>query len=116
MKQLESKYLTPWRILFLLLLTLVACNGDDVPAPEPLPQEKEMRILWDVQSVSMVEGRALIEDNADLKEACTVGSDNKAIGIWSAYERNGEVTKNVLGEDGDVSLVYKVNTHILLIL
>jgi hypothetical protein len=97
--------------LFLLLLTLVACNGDDVPAPEPLPQEKEMRILWDVQSVSMVEGRALIEDNADLKEACTVGSGNKAIGIWSAYERNGEVTKNVLGEDGDVSLVYKVNTQ-----
>jgi hypothetical protein len=111
MKQLESKYLTPWRILFLLLLTLVACNGDDVPAPEPLPQEKEMRILWDVQSVSMVEGRALIEDNADLKEACTVGSGNKAIGIWSAYERNGEVTKNVLGEDGDVSLVYNVNTQ-----
>ena len=116
MKQLESKYLTPWRILFLLLLTLVACNGDDVPALEPLPQEKEMRILWDVQSVSMVEGRALIEDNADLKEACTVGSGNKAIGIWSAYERNGEVTRNVLGEDGDVSLVYEVNTHILLIL
>ena len=111
MKQLESKYLTPWRILFLLLLTLVACNGDYVPAPEPLPQEKEMRILWDVQSASMVEGRALIENNTDLKEACTVGSGNKAIGIWSAYERNGEVTKNVLGEDGDVSLVYKVNTQ-----
>ena len=113
MKRMKSIYRTSWGVLLclLLLFTLVACQGNDAPAPEPMPQEKEMRILWDVQSVSMVEGRALIEDNADLKEACTEGSGNKAIGIWSAYERNGEVTKNVLGEDGDVSLVYKVNTQ-----
>lgn len=114
MKQLESKYLTPWGILFLLLLTLVACNGDDVPAPQPLPEKEEIPIRWDVQSEAMVNGRALIEDNTDLQDACTpvsLGGKGKAIGIWSAYERNGEVTKNVLGEDGDVSLVYKVNTQ-----
>ena len=110
---MKSLYRTSWRVLLclLLLLTLVACQGNDAPSPEPMPQEKEMRILWDVQSASMVEGRALIEDSTDLKEACTVGSGNKAIGIWSAYERNGEVTKNVLGEDGDVSLVYNLNTQ-----
>lgn len=113
MKRMKSLYRTSWRVLLclLLLLTLVACQGNDAPSPEPMPQEEEMRILWDVQSASMVEGRALIENNTDLKEACTVGSGNKAIGIWSAYERNGEVTKNVLGEDGDVSLVYNLNTQ-----
>ena len=113
MKRMKSLYRTSWRVLLclLLLLTLVACQGNDAPSPEPMPQEEEMRILWDVQSASMVEGRALIENNTDLKEACTVGSGNKAIGIWSAYERNGEVTKNVLGEVGDVSLVYNLNTQ-----
>ena len=113
---MKSLYRTSWRVLLclLLLLTLVACQGNDAPSPEPMPQEKEMRILWDVQSASMVEGRALIENNTDLQDACTplaLDGKGKAIGIWSAYERNGEVTKNVLGEDGDVSLVYKVNTQ-----
>lgn len=114
MKQLESKYLTPWGALFLQLLVLVACNGNDVPVPQLLPEKEEVPIRWDVQSEGMVNGRALIEDNTHLQDACTplaLDGKGKAIGIWSAYERNGEVTKNVLGEDGDVSLVYNLNTQ-----
>ena len=90
---------------FFLLLALTACTGKDVPVPEPLPEKKDMRIRWDVQSASMGDGRALIEDSLGLQAACTVGDGDKAIGIWSAYELDGVTKKNILGNpDGDVSL------------
>ena len=92
-----------------LLFALTACTGNDVPVP--LQEESEMPICWNVQSASMGDSRALIEDDEALQAACTPGSGGKAIGIWSAYELDGEVTRNVLGEEGDVSLVYKVDTE-----
>lgn len=96
----------------LLLPMLTACTGNEVPVPEvkPLPEKEDMRIRWDVQSVGMADGRALIEDSLALQAACTVGSGNKAIGIWSAYVLEGEELKNVLGNPyGDVSLVFHEN-------
>lgn len=96
----------------LLLPMLAACTGNEVPVPEvePVPEQKDMRIRWDVQSEGMADGRALIEDSLALQAACTVGGGNKAIGIWSAYVLEEQEKKNVLGNpDGDVSLVFYEN-------
>ena len=108
---MKATYRTILGVLF-LLLTLTACTGNEVPTLEPDVENEDMRIRWDVQSASMGDGRSLIEDNTALQAACSPGSGGKSIGIWSAYELNGEVTKNILGNpDGDVSLVYKVQTE-----
>lgn len=104
MDLMKSIYRINWAALF-LVLALVSCKGNDVPAPEPLPEKEDMPIRWNVQSASLVDGRALIEDSLGLQAACTVGSGDKAIGIWSAYELNGSIKQNVLGNpNGDVSL------------
>lgn len=104
MDLMKSIYRINWAALF-LLLTLIGCKGSDVPVPEPLPEKEDMPIRWNVQSASLVDGRALIEDSLGLQAACTVGSGDKAIGIWSAYELNGSTKQNVLGNpNGDVSL------------
>lgn len=53
--------------------------------------------------------RSMIENDSQLQVACSGGAN--AIGIWSAYELDGEVTKNVLGNDnGDVALIYNEGT------
>lgn len=111
---MDTRKLTYRTILgaMLLLHMLVACTGNEVPVPEvePVPEQEDMRIRWDVQSEGMADGRALIEDSLALQDACTVGSGNKAIGIWSAYVLEGEELKNVLGNPhGDVSLVFHEN-------
>lgn len=91
----------------LLLLALTACMGDEVSASKSLPEEDAMPICWDVIPEGRQDGRALIEDNTDLKEACTSGNGNMAIGIWSAYRLNGDSVKHVLGNpSGDASLTY----------
>lgn len=98
--------------VMLLLPMLAACTGNEVPVPEvdPLPEKEDMRIRWDVQSEGIADGRALIEDSLALQAACTVGSGNKEIGIWSAYVLEEQEKKNVLGNpDGDVSLVFYEN-------
>ena len=95
--------------VLLLLLALASCTENEIPASEPLPEKEDMRIRWNVQSASMGDGRALVEDSLGLQDACTVGAamGGKAIGIWSAYELNGAIQKNVLGNPhGDVSLRY----------
>lgn len=100
-----------WGAVF-VLLTLAACTENDVPTPEPEVGKEDMYIRWDVIPEGMQDGRALIEENMDLQAACTPGTGGKAIGIWSAYELDGEITRNVLGNpDGDVSLVYKEQTE-----
>lgn len=104
MKRMKSIYRTPWGALFFLLLSLVACKGNDVPTPEQ--ENEDMPIRWNVIPEGMQDGRALIEDNTDLQSACTSGSGDMAIGIWSAYRLNGDSVKNVLGMDQDVSLIY----------
>ena len=107
---MKSIYRTIWGAFSFLFIALVACTGNDVPTPEPLPEKEPMPIRWDVQSVSMGEGRALIENDMDLQIACTPGSGDKAIGIWSAYRLNGDSVKNVLGMNGDVNLIYNTYT------
>lgn len=111
---MDTRKLTYRTILgaMLLLHMLVACTGNEVPVPEvePVPEQKDMRIRWEVQSEGMADGRALIEDSLALQAACTVGGGNKAIGIWSAYVLEEQEKKNVLGNpDGDVSLVFYEN-------
>ena len=66
-------------------------------------------ITWNVVSSDMQGSRSMIENDSQLQDACSGGAN--AIGIWSAYELDGEVTKNVLGNDnGDVALIYKEDT------
>lgn len=107
MNLMKTSYRTILGALF-LLFPLAGCTGNDVPIPEPEVEKEDMPICWNVQSASLEDGRALIEDDAALQTACTGG--NKAIGIWSAYRLNGDSVKNVLGMDGDVSLVYNPST------
>ena len=106
---MKSIYRVNWAALF-LLFTLVGCKGNDVPTPEPLPEKEDMPIRWNVQSASLVDGRALIGNDGALQTACTPSSGGKSIGIWSAYRLDGDSVKNVLGVNGDVSLLYNAGT------
>ena len=109
MNLMKARHITILETL-LLLLCLTACTGNDVPASEPLPDEEGVPICWNVVPDGRLDGRALIEDYADLKAACTPGSGDMAIGIWSAYRLHGDSVKNVLGNPtGDVSLTYTPN-------
>ena len=106
---MKARHITILETL-LLLLCLTACTGNDVPASEPLPDEDAMPICWNVIPEGRLDGRALIEDNADLKAVCTPGSGDMAIGIWSAYRLDGDSVKHVLGNpNGDASLTYTSN-------
>ena len=111
---MDTRKLTYRTILgvMLLLPMLVACAGNEVPVPEvePVPEQEDMLIRWDVQSEGMVDGRMLINDDTGLQAACTPGSGDEAIGIWSAYRFEGDSVKNVLGVNGDVNLVYNAST------
>lgn len=87
---------------------LVACVVED--ESPILPQDDFGEIAWSVYSSGMRSGRALIEKDESLQLACSSGG--KSIGIWSAYELEGVVTKNVLGnENGDVSLIFHKDTE-----
>lgn len=101
----------------ILSLGMAACSGTDEPLqpepePSPVPEQSDMYIRWNVKSLGqMQDSRSLITDNETLALACSPNVGGKAIGIWSAYELNGTVTENVLGnENGDISLIYKENT------
>ena len=66
-------------------------------------------IMWNVVSSDMQGSRSMVENDSQLQDACSGGAN--AIGIWSAYELDGVVTKNVLGNDnGDVALIYNEGT------
>ena len=110
MDLMKARYITVQGTL-LLLLALTACTGDEVPASEFLPDEGAMPICWNVIPEGRQDGRALIEDNADLKAACTPGSGDMAIGIWSAFRFRGDSVKNVLGKSEDVALVYRPSSY-----
>lgn len=87
---------------------LTACVVDEESSV--LPQDVAGEITWNVYSSGMRSGRALIEKDESLQVACSSGG--KSIGIWSAYELEGVVTKNVLGnENGDVSLIFHRDTE-----
>lgn len=92
----------------LILFHLTACVVDE--ESHVLPQDDANDITWTVCSSDMRSGRALIENDELLQVACSSGG--KSIGIWSAYELEGVVTENVLGNDnGDVSLVFHKDTE-----
>ena len=105
MDLMKSIYRMKWAALF-LLLALVSCKGNDMPVPE----EGNMLVLWDVRSEGMADGRTLINDDAGLQVACTPGSGDEAIGIWSAYRLNEDSVKNVLGINEDISLIYSAGS------
>lgn len=91
-----------------MLLGMMACGVEDEKHLQL--QESSDMITWNVTSRDMQEGRALIENDEILQIACSSGG--KSIGIWSAYELDGVVTQNVLGNDlGDVSLIYSKDTE-----
>ena len=100
----------------LLLPMLTACTENHVPDVEPMPEKQEKRIRWNVQSEGMADGRALIDKEEALQQACTPASDDgegKAIGIWSAHvfeEEGNTTTEHVLGFPSDVSLTYRPRT------
>ena len=75
------------------------------------PADKELGnapIVMDVKPVT----RALIENNTQLEAACDPERGGKAIGIWSAYEVDGQKVNNVLGNtSGDVALQYIYQTE-----
>ena len=93
-----------------LLLALAACTGNDVP--EALPEKENLSISWNVIPEGMQEGRSLINNNAALQNACTPSPDGggQAIGIWSACRVKEDSLKNMLGVDGDASLIYQSGT------
>ena len=110
MKQVSLTYQTSI-IAMLLLLGLSACSSkEDIPQPEPLPEQTEIPIRWNVQSEALSDGRALIENDAALQTACTPSIGGKAIGIWSAYVLGNEEKEQVLGSNSDVSLTYRNGT------
>ncbi len=90
----------------LLLMVMPSCISTQKDEPKV---DSNDYITWDVVAEGAMQGRALVENDTHLQEAC---SSRKAIGIWSAYELDGEVTENVLGNEyGDVALMYQVNTE-----
>lgn len=94
-------------LLFAILVVSSCVKDDETVVP---PYNTSNYITWTVMSSNMQDTRALIENDDFLKEACSTGG--KSIGIWSAYELDGVVAKNVLGNDkGDVSLVYREDTE-----
>lgn len=93
-------------ILLYAVFLMQSCD-DDTGVHQP---DFTDRITWNVVTGGMQKTRALIENDDLLKTACSTGG--KSIGIWSAYELDGIVTKNVLGnESGDVSLTYQIDTE-----
>lgn len=110
MKQITLTYQI-YIAAMLLLLGLTACSSkEDIPQPELQPEQNDMPIRWSVQSEGMAEGRALIDNDAALRNACTSEIGGKSIGIWSAYEKAGELTEHVLRAPADVSLTYVYGT------
>lgn len=88
----------------MISLLLSSCDNNFVPS------DNINYITWNVVSGDMQSTRAIIENDEQLQNACSGG--NRAIGIWSAYELDGEVKQNVLGnDDGDVALIYQKDTE-----
>ena len=103
--QLEQKLIRA--LLLIVVLGLSSCVKED---GDELIQETSDVITWDVVTNGMQNSRALVENDDMLQTACSTGG--KSIGIWSAYEFNGVVTKNVLGNStGDVGLFYHKDTQ-----
>ena len=91
MDLMKSIYRINWGALF-LLLTLVSCKGNDVHAPEPLPEPSKEPISWHVKSDTSMQSRVLVDDNV-LQIACTPNEDGcESIGVWGQYKLEENVT------------------------
>ena len=89
-------------LLPMLLFGWVGCTSGDSLSEDT---ESGLPISWEVNSENIQNGRSLIENDISLQTACSTGG--QAIGIWSAYEKEGKLTQHVLGNaTGDVALVY----------
>ena len=103
MKDFKLKY--SWKYLLpVCLFGWVGCTSDTEDSPSD-NQTTGLPICWNVQSEKAKDSRALIDNSTVLQTACSTGG--QAIGIWSAYERGGQLTQNALGTTGDASLVYQ---------
>ena len=95
-------------VALMVSLFLLSCAESE--HSDNIPEDTSSYITWSVASTNMQAGKSMIESDEMLQTACLGGS--RAIGIWSAYELDGVVTKNVLGnEKGDVALIYQKNTE-----
>ena len=97
----------------LLLLGLSACSSkEDIPQPEPLPEQTDMSIRWKVKSNESVESKALV-DNDVLQGTCTPseGGTCESIGVWGQYviEEDGQTSTHV--EFDAVPLTYAAKTE-----
>ena len=91
MDLMKSIYRINWAALF-LVLALVSCKGNDVPAPEPLPEPSKEAISWHVKSDTSMQSRVLVDDNV-LQIACTPNEDGcESIGVWGQYKLEENVT------------------------
>ena len=104
-------YIQPTVLMLAAVCLLMSCK-DDMDSYDT-PNDTSHSIMWNVVSSDMKPhkyvSRSMIENDNLLREACTDGLN--AIGIWSAYELDGSIRKNVLGNDhGDVSLIYREGT------
>ena len=93
-------------LLCIVILMLLSSCGDDMGQgnnQHDNPYAITCNVVAPVQ-------RSMIENDSMLQVACTDG--HKAIGLWSAYELDGVLVKNVLGNDhNDVSLIYNEATE-----
>ena len=95
-------------VALMVSLFLLSCAESE--HSDNIPEDTSSYITWSVASTVMQGSRSMIENDEMLQSACTGGA--RAIGIWSAYELNGAVKKNVLGNDnGDVALIYQKDTE-----
>ena len=92
-------------MLFAGVLMLSCVNKHESPDDKRL---EHTPIVMDVMPAT----RAMIESDDLLKAACDPDQGGNAIGIWSAYEVEGQKVNNVLGNSGgDVALRYIERTE-----
>ena len=93
-----------------LMVSVFLLSCSDSEHSDSFQDDTRGYITWSVASTNMQAGKSMIESDEMLQTACSGGG--RAIGIWSAYELDGVVTKNVLGNDkGDVALIYQKDTE-----
>ncbi|MBE6304365.1 MAG: fimbrillin family protein [Bacteroidales bacterium] len=101
---MNNSLLSKVSLLIVALAVAISSCTSNLDAPEHADAANYIRFA------SVPVSRALIEDEARLQAECSTGG--KAIGIWSAYELEGQIVKNVLGNNtGDVSLIYVPDTE-----
>lgn len=98
------------KIILFSAISLIGCNGSgEEILPTPTNQDK-LPIVWQVQSKSVMESKALINDNIALQNACTP-TGGKSIGIWGSYEEDAYGQVLTFLEFDAVPLTYGTKTE-----